>query len=288
MGLDGMALSSVMQDGVYCAELTPATPSDRTFLLLHGLGGSLQFWTAVAPPLGAVERTLAIDVPGLGRSAAPPGTFTLDSVADAIIDFAHRREAKNCTIVAHSLGGLIGLKVAARDPDLCRRLILVDGTPVGTVGLLQHPLRALRAPRLAATVIAQFIAGLVPLRPGTARLIAGSKLLRTVALWAFVAKPARLDPALTAAALSYTGGARSTIRVLRQSGRVDLLALLDAVRAPVDLVRGDHDIMNSAADFAIVRQHVDVRRELVIPDCRHWPVIEAPEALTEFILSDER
>ncbi len=282
-----MALSGEMKYGVYCAELIPSSPSNRTFLLLHGLGGSLQFWTAVAPALGAFERTLAIDVPGLGRSDGPRGPVTLDSVADAILTFCREVEAKNCTIVAHSLGGLIGLSVAARDPDLCRRLILVDGTPVTAIMMLRNPLRAVKAPMLAMTIVAQFLGGLVPLRPRTARLIARSKVLRALALWAFVAKPTRLDAAVTADALSYTGGARMVINALRQSGQVDLLAMLDAARVPVDLVRGDHDNMNTAADFAIVREHADVRRELVIPDCRHWPLIEAPQTLTHFILSEE-
>jgi len=45
--------------------------------------------------------------------------------------------------------------------------------------------------------------------------------------------------------------------------------------------------MNTAADFAVVRRHADVRRELAIPHCRHWPLIEYPEKLVEFILAEE-
>jgi pimeloyl-ACP methyl ester carboxylesterase len=276
-----------VRNGVHVAELLPATAGDRTFLLLHGLGGTLRFWSGVAPALGASARTLVIDVPGFGRSVVPRGKVTLDGVADAIIEFCRSAEVRNCTVVAHSLSGFIALRVAAKAPGLCRRLVLVDATPVTGIAMLSHPARAFRAPALAGTLAVQFLAGLVPLRPWSAGIIARSRILRTVALGLFVAEPRRLDPALTAEALSYTGGARTVLRALRQARGIDLPALLDAARVPVDLVRGDRDVMNTAADFAIVRQHADVRRELSIPDCRHWPLVEDPQALTDFILAEE-
>lgn len=280
-------MSAEVRNGVHVAELVPANDWDRTFLLLHGLGGTLRFWSGVAPALGAAGRTLVIDVPGFGRSVVPRGEVTLDGIADAIIEFCRTAEVRGCTVVAHSLSGFIALRVAAKDPGLCRRLVLVDATPVTAIAMLRHPARALRAPALAATFAAQFLAGLVPLRPWSAGVIARSAVLRTLALGLFVAHPRRLDPVLLAAALSYTGGARTVLRALRQARGIDLPALLDAARVPVDLVRGDRDTMNTAADFAVVRQHADVRRELSIRDCRHWPLVEDPGALVEFILARE-
>lgn len=278
MGSDG-------RGSVRYVETGPPTTLNRTFLLLHGLGGSLEFWCAVAPALGKVDRTLAIDLPGFGGSGAPERGLTLENVAAAIIGFCQEKNAKNCTVVAHSLGGFVGLKLAAMEPGLCGRLILVDAAPVTAAMILRQPARAFRAPLLAATMAAQFLAGMVPLREGAARLIANSRIMRTLALWPFVAQPGRLDPKITADALSHTGGAATVVRAFRQSRQVDLLKLLDDVRVPVDLVRGDRDNMNTAADAALVREHADVRRELVVKDCRHWPLLEAPDILAEFIIS---
>jgi pimeloyl-ACP methyl ester carboxylesterase len=286
-GRRAMSERAEVRDGVHVVELVPENAWDRTFLLLHGLGGTLRFWSGVGPALGTVGRTLAIDVPGFGRSVVPNGKVTLDGVADAIIEFCRRVEARNCTVVAHSLSGIIALRVAAKDPDVCRRLVLVDATPIAGIAMLHHPARALRAPALAVTLAAQFAGGLVPLRPWSANIIARSKLLRSIALGVFVAEPGRLDPVLTAEALSYTGGARTVLRALRQARGIDLPALLATAPVPIDLVRGARDTMNSAADFAVVRRHADVRRELSIPDCRHWPLIEDPQALIDFILAEE-
>ena len=43
-------------------------PAERTFVLVHGLGGSLLSWLAVAPGLARHGRVLALDLPGFGRT----------------------------------------------------------------------------------------------------------------------------------------------------------------------------------------------------------------------------
>jgi pimeloyl-ACP methyl ester carboxylesterase len=280
-----MALPSGVMDSVRYAQIGPSTTLDGSFLLLHGLGGSLDFWYAIAPALGKVDQTLAIDLPGFGRSEPPAEGFTLEKVSETIIGFCQSMNTKNCTIVAHSLGGFVGLKLAAMDSGLFRRLILVDAAPVTAAAILRNPVKGLRAPALTATLAAQFLAGLVPLRKRTAGLVASSKITRTLALWPFVERPDCLDPKITAAALSHTGGAITVIHALQQSRRVDLLRLLDDVHIPIDIVRGQYDNMNTAADVDSVRHHADVHRELVVEGCRHWPPIEAPETLIDFILA---
>src|SRR5262249_2420038 len=160
--------STELTDCIHYTDSGPAVGMDRTFLLLHGLGGSLEFWCAVTPSLAKVDRTLAIDIPGFGRSQAPRDGLTLESVAQAIIDFCQRMNVENCTVVAHSLGGFIGLRLAAMEPGLCKRLILVDAAPVRAMMILRRPVRAFRRPVLAATMAIQFLAGAVPLRTGAA------------------------------------------------------------------------------------------------------------------------
>ncbi len=45
-------------------------PSDTTFVLVHGLGGSHLNWLQVAGGLSGLGRVVALDVPGFGRSPA--------------------------------------------------------------------------------------------------------------------------------------------------------------------------------------------------------------------------
>src|SRR5947207_10952263 len=54
-------------------------PSDLTFVLLHGLGGSSLSWNLVAPELAALGRVLAPDLVGFGETPrGGRGTGTMD------------------------------------------------------------------------------------------------------------------------------------------------------------------------------------------------------------------
>jgi pimeloyl-ACP methyl ester carboxylesterase len=287
-----MALPGTTERGIYFIDLPgPAVgpgAAKRAFLLVHGLGGSLDFWVAVAPALAAHGRVVALDVPGFARSKRPKGPLTLDSVAGAIIQFCRENQLADLTIVAHSMGGLIGLKMAALAPDLWRRLILVDGTPILALDILKKPRKGWRNPKLAFTLTMQFVAGIAPLRRTSARLIMATALGRILTLWPFVARPARLDRRIAAEALSHTGGGRVVFRALKQGRRVDLRELIRAVDGPIELVRGDRDRMNQAADFELVRELArKVTRVDVVPECGHWPLIEHPKRLVDFILTEE-
>jgi pimeloyl-ACP methyl ester carboxylesterase len=96
--------------------------------LLHGGSQNAHTWDTVAL---ALDRPLvAIDLPGHGHSEwweehdYTPRTMA-DSVAAAIRELAPNAEM----VVGMSLGGLTATALAARHPDLVRRLVVVDVTP---------------------------------------------------------------------------------------------------------------------------------------------------------------
>jgi pimeloyl-ACP methyl ester carboxylesterase len=95
--------------------------------LLHGGGQNAHTWDTVAM---ALQRPLvAIDLPGHGHSDGPqPGgnsATNADDVATAIEALAPDAAA----IVGMSAGGLTSLGIAARRPQLVRKLVLVDILP---------------------------------------------------------------------------------------------------------------------------------------------------------------
>ena len=66
-------------------------PPGRTFVLVHGLGGSLLSWLAVAPGLARHGRVLAMDLPGFGRTERFPAQQ--DATATAVgVEFALDRD----------------------------------------------------------------------------------------------------------------------------------------------------------------------------------------------------
>jgi pimeloyl-ACP methyl ester carboxylesterase len=97
-------------------------------VLLHGGAQNAHTWDTVAMALG--RPLLAVDLPGHGHS--DQGTHGHGSVQHHAADVAVavRALAPGArAVVGMSLGGLTSVALADRDPDLVRRLVLVDVTP---------------------------------------------------------------------------------------------------------------------------------------------------------------
>jgi pimeloyl-ACP methyl ester carboxylesterase len=97
-------------------------------VLLHGGGQNAHTWDTVAL---ALDRPLvAIDLPGHGHSdgGLDPKLPSADLAADVAVAIeALAPEAG--AVVGMSLGGMTALALAARYPEMVRRLVLVDVTP---------------------------------------------------------------------------------------------------------------------------------------------------------------
>lgn len=92
-------------------------------LLLHGLMGCGATWEPVARWLCTHGRVHALDARGHGRSEARGPWTTERMAADAaeVLD-----QIGPAVVVGHSMGGLHGLVLAARRPDLVRALVVED------------------------------------------------------------------------------------------------------------------------------------------------------------------
>lgn len=278
------SLPTKSEGGITYYEASPHTPEVKlTYLLLHGLGNSLDFWIKVAPTLANVGRVIAIDMPGFGRSPAPSDGFTLEHVSRNINEFCTRNNVHDCIIVAHSLGSFVGLQLAALDSERFRRLILVDGTLARATHLMKYPKNVWKLPSLSLYISAQFIGGVLPIRRRVADVITRFRIIRDMTLWPYVANPGNLDPKTLAAALSDNGGI-TVLKVLAQSRSVNYTDLMKSVPQPVDLVWGEKDHLINLRDVECARRYMHVERELKIPACGHWPMIEASSTLSGFLL----
>lgn len=88
---------------------------DPVLLLLHGLGATSDVWRGVIGLLGQrwPGRWVAPDLPGHGGSAPLPA-YTVDTLARAVA--AAIPPTGRLVILGHSLGGAVGLAVAAGAP----------------------------------------------------------------------------------------------------------------------------------------------------------------------------
>jgi 3-oxoadipate enol-lactonase len=101
---------------------------ERTIVLIHEMGGSLESWDDVAPRLAASRRVLRYDTRGAGLSEKVRGALSIDTMVD---DLAALLDALGITgriaLAGVAVGGAIALHAAARLPQ--RISAAVVGSP---------------------------------------------------------------------------------------------------------------------------------------------------------------
>lgn len=105
-------------------------------ILIPGLSSPRAVWDGIAPELAKTNRVLLVQVNGFGgddpRANLKPGV--LDGIVADLHTLIAREKLGKPTVIGHSMGGLVGMMLAARHPDRVGRLMVVDALPfIGTL-----------------------------------------------------------------------------------------------------------------------------------------------------------
>lgn len=106
----------------------------ETILCLHGEPTWSYLYRKMIPPLSARHRVVAPDLIGFGRSDKPVDRafYTFQTHVDLLKEFLAALDLREITLVCQDWGGLIGLRVAAEEPDRFARLVIMNtGLPTG-------------------------------------------------------------------------------------------------------------------------------------------------------------
>ena len=102
-------------------------PADAPVLTLsHSLAASLEMWEPQLPALAKRYRVLRYDTRGHGGSEAPPGAYTLATLADDVVALLAALEIPRTHFIGLSMGGMIGQTLALEHPELLESLVLAD------------------------------------------------------------------------------------------------------------------------------------------------------------------
>ena len=241
-------------------------------VLLHGLGGSSSNWALLAPELARTRRVLVLDLPGHGRSAPLPAAPGLGSYADAVAAVVEREGLGRVDLVGHSFGGLVSIRLAARRPELVRRVVLAAAAGISS------------STRWAERVLA-FLGWLQPGRKISPhwKAVAASATLKRAVFSHWMARDAdALSTVAVEACLRHINLHTDTDSAWRALTQDDPRADLHRVRAPALVLWGAHDHqlpLEDAFEFAR-RLHAPVR---VIAECGHLLIVERPDACLDAI-----
>ena len=202
---------------------------DPCLLLLHGLGATADVWEAWRPGLARrwPGRWLAPDLPGHGGSQPLP-TYSLRALAGPVAGLVEA--GTDTVVIGHSLGGAVGLALAAMAPV---RAVIGLGVKVEwTADELA------RAAAVAERPVAWF----------ATRDEAASRYLRVSGLAGLL--PAD-DSAVDAGLFEVDGRWRLAMDPRAFAvGAPEMADLLAQARVPVLLARGENDTMNTDDQLA--------------------------------------
>src|SRR6266498_678033 len=101
-------------------------PKGRTFVLVHGLGGSHLNWCLLAARLRKHGQVVAVDLAGFGLTN-PEGRATTVPANTALLHrFLTEMVGEPVVLVGNSMGGLIAIHQAAAHPETLTALALID------------------------------------------------------------------------------------------------------------------------------------------------------------------
>ena len=126
---------------------------DRTLVLVHEMGGSLESWDDVAPRFAKSRRVLRYDTRGAGLSQKVRGELTLDTMADdiaALLD--HFGIAGKVALAGIAVGGAIALHFAAHYPE--RTSAVAVGSPATGIAAERRAAARERLARIEAAGMA--------------------------------------------------------------------------------------------------------------------------------------
>ena len=84
-------------------------------VVLQGWGTGMEIYDSVAAAVNDSYSVVQFDLPGFGASDEPEEPWNVDAYADFFCSFMKELGIKKATLLGHSYGGRVIIKLAARD-----------------------------------------------------------------------------------------------------------------------------------------------------------------------------
>jgi pimeloyl-ACP methyl ester carboxylesterase len=99
-------------------------------LVLHGWGASIEAVHPIVTGLSPVTTVHALDLPGFGQSEQPPSPWGVEDYQTFVAAYLDTLSIERPSIVGHSNGGRIAIRMASTEPARASRLVLVDSAGI--------------------------------------------------------------------------------------------------------------------------------------------------------------
>jgi 3-oxoadipate enol-lactonase len=239
----------------------------QPLLLIMGLGSTSDLWYRLVPMLSAHYRTILFDNRGVGRSDAPPGPYSITTMASDAAVVMDAAGVGSAHVLGFSMGGFIAQELALHCPGRVRALILAgtscggkEAVPAAPEVLVALEARGVNTPEEGFWMIAPYIYDASTL-------------------------PRRIEEDL-AASLRTSLQRKSYMAQLQGiaswAGSQSRLSRLDV---PVLIIHGESDQLIPPENGRILEHLIANAKVVMIPHAGHRFMTDQPEAASEAILS---
>jgi 3-oxoadipate enol-lactonase len=241
--------------------------NDPVVVLLHGFPLSRKMWVEQIPVIGATQRVIAPDLRGHGESPAPDGAYSMDEMADDVVELLDGLGVTRPVVLGGlSMGGYVALSLVLRYPDRVCGLILCDSRAAADT-----PEAARTREETARTV----------LREGSARSIIETMVPRLFGKTTLERHPEKIEPMLAVMERTSAQGVAGALRgmAIRPDRRGDLARITQ----PTLVLVGEDDVISPPAEAREIAAALPDARLVVIPAAGHLAPYENPAAVNAAI-----
>lgn len=258
---------------------------DTATILLHGAAGS---WTTWTPLLRAAARSgaplsdvIAIDLPGWGETRPSAGT-DVTLLSGAVREIAEALGYRRWVVVGHSLGGFLGLDLAARTPRRTAAVLLISPSGPAVLRTIRRVIRGgIALPGFAGMLLTmRLLAAMGAFGAQLARALHRAGMLGALSAPLFAA-PDRVHPSVLDA-LAAEVRPRAFADAARAAAAYDETSW-GSIDCPVRSLRGERDVFVADTDAAGFARLIHDFAQTTIPGAGHFAAVEQPEAVLDVL-----
>lgn len=238
----------------FVAGAWPLDPDRPTLLFIHGSGGTSTLWHGQVDALATRANTVALDLPGRGRSKGV-GMSRMTDYARAVIEFIDDIQAPRPIPCGLSLGGGIVQQLLLDYPDRFPAGILIGtGARLRVMPVILEGIEKDYGAHLAAA--------------------------------ASIAASPKTDPALLKPLTDEMAQCPATVTLgdFRACDAFDVMERLSEIRVPVLVITGEDDKLTPPKYGEYLVQHVENAERVHLMDAGHLSPIEKPAEVNQAIL----
>ncbi|OWY18914.1 alpha/beta hydrolase [Sphingobacteriales bacterium UPWRP_1] len=241
---------------------------EETILFSHGLLFDTRLFEKQVAYFQNRYRCIAYDHRGQGQSQTPDDGFDMDTLTEDALQLIKTLNVGPCHVVGLSMGGFVGMRLAARHPELVKSLILLETSADEETNVFKY--------RLLSLIFRWFGAG--PVASQIMNVLFGQKFLNDPQ------RKAERDFWRHEIARYPKTIVRAVAGVIE---RQPIIAELKNITAPTLVMVGNQDVATPPDKAERIHNHIGNSKLVVIKGAGHSASLEEPEqvnaAIEEFL-----